>query len=161
MMKFIVDAMLGKLSVWLRLTGYDTLYEPDVHDDELLVIAETESRTLLTSDNNLFERAKARGLESLLVRGSVDERIVFVFDKLNLTTEIDPSKARCSKCNGVLVEITKSEKEKIIDLVPVMTYSHYNLFWWCQRCNSVFFQGGYWSNILKYMKKIEQMVNRS
>ena len=77
-MKFVVDAMLGKVALWLRLTGHDTIYEGDIEDDNALVIAEEEDRALLTSDEELFHRAQNRNLVSMLVRGSVDDEVASV-----------------------------------------------------------------------------------
>jgi len=43
-MKFVTDRMLGKLSRWLRLFGYDTLEinKQENEDDTLLALAEKE-----------------------------------------------------------------------------------------------------------------------
>jgi uncharacterized protein with PIN domain len=78
-MKFVVDAMLGKLALWLRLTGHDTEYSPTIEDDNALVIAKAEDRILLTSDEILYKRAVERDLGCMLVRGDVDQRISDVF----------------------------------------------------------------------------------
>lgn len=156
---FVVDAMLGKLALWLRLTGNDTVYSPNIHDDELIAITEREDRVLLTADEELDQRAKTAGIESMLLRGGVDERIARVFDKYNIPTEIDPSQSRCSKCNGTLSELRGEEKTAIKELVPEQTYNHYDLFWLCKRCNSVFFQGGQWKNMVSYMKRITELVH--
>ena len=155
---FIVDAMLGKLATWLRLTGHDTFYSTKVHDDELLRIALDQNRILLTSDSILSRLAKDAGAEIMLVRGTVDEEVASVFLKYGITPEIDPSKSRCTKCNGSLTHIKDEEKEQIKSLVPDQTYNHYSEFWLCRYCKSVFFQGGQWTNIEEYMTKISQLM---
>ncbi len=38
MTRFVVDGMLGKVALWLRLLGYDTIYSPKDDDDRLLEI---------------------------------------------------------------------------------------------------------------------------
>lgn len=158
MTDFVVDAMLGKVALWLRLVGKDTIYSTDIHDDELLETAKDENRVLLTADAELHSRAEELGLVSMLLRGSVDERVAAVFHEFSINPEIDPSKSRCSKCNGTLTEIHAEEKERIKDLVFEQTYNHYDRFWLCSECKSVFFQGGQWTNITKYMKRIERMI---
>ena len=158
MKMFIVDAMLGKLATWLRLTGRDTFYSTKVHDDELLQIALDQNRILLTSDAILSRRAKEAGAEFMLVRGTVDEEVASVFRKYGISPEIDPSKSRCTKCNGIMTHINDEEKERIIGLVPDQTYNHYTEFWLCGYCKSVFFQGGQWTNIEEYMTKISQLM---
>ncbi|MHA2084509.1 MAG: Mut7-C RNAse domain-containing protein [Candidatus Thorarchaeota archaeon] len=159
-MKFIVDAMLGKLALWLRLAGYDTVYSPDIDDNDILDIASRESRILLTSDAALHRRSVEEGLQTSIVRGDVDERIARVFREYNLEPIIDPSKSRCSKCNGELQSIKESEKPKVKDLVFEQTYDNYEEFWLCSDCQSVFWKGGHWVNIQKYAKGIEELMER-
>jgi uncharacterized protein with PIN domain len=159
MTQFIVDAMLGKLALWLRLTGHDTIYSTELHDAELLDIAEKENRVLLTSDAELHERSQQRGVTALLLRGNVDERVARVFREFNIPPHIDPSNSRCSKCNGSLEEIDKAEKEKIKEMVHEQTYNHYNTFWHCKDCQSVYFQGGQWENINEYMDRIRGLLS--
>ena len=158
MKTFIVDAMLGKLATWLRLTGHDAFYSTKVHDDALLQIALEQDRVLLTSDALLSRRAEEAGVECMLVRGSVDDEVASVFLKYGISPDADPSKSRCTKCNGILTHIGSDEKERIRGLVPDQTYDHYAEFWLCEYCKSVFFQGGQWNNIEAYMERIAQLM---
>ncbi|HUO77682.1 MAG TPA: DUF5615 family PIN-like protein, partial [Thermodesulfovibrionales bacterium] len=52
--RFIADAMLGRLSRWLRLLGFDTLYYPDIKDSDLMKLAVQEGRCLLTRDTHFL-----------------------------------------------------------------------------------------------------------
>ncbi len=158
MSSFAVDAMLGKLALWLRLTGHDTFYRVDTDDDELLRVANSENRILLTSDADLHERAVKSNIKGMLVRGSVDEAVVNVFIEFGISPTVDSTKSRCSKCNGELIQLVGKEKERIRNLVHKKTYDYYENFWLCNNCQSVFFQGGYWRNILEYMEKIDVLM---
>ncbi len=155
---FMVDAMLGKLATWLRLTGHDAFYSTVMHDEDLLRIALEEKRVLLTSDAILCRRAEEAGIEVMLVRGTVDEEVASVFLRYGIIPEADPAKSRCTKCNGVLTHITEDEKHQIHGLVPDQTYNHYSEFWFCKYCKSVFFQGGQWTNIEEYMRRIAELM---
>jgi uncharacterized protein with PIN domain len=155
---FIVDAMLGKLATWLRLTGNDTFYSTKLHDDELIRIGLEQGRVLLTSDAVLARRAQEKGLEVMLVRGSVDEEVAIVFLKYGIKPVADPRLSRCTKCNGELVHLSGEEKVKVKDLVPDRTYDYYQEFWVCKYCRSVFFQGGQWANIDAYMQRIAELM---
>ena len=55
-MKFIVDTMLGRLARWLRILGYDTIYNNKYTDDNLFFKAHLEKRILLTRDAELPSR---------------------------------------------------------------------------------------------------------
>jgi uncharacterized protein with PIN domain len=150
--------MLGKLATWLRLTGYDAFYSTKLHDDDLIRIAMEQGRVLLTSDATLAQKAQEAGLEVMLVRGSVDEEVATVFLRYGVKPVADPRVSRCTKCNGELVHLTSEEKAKIKDLVPDRTYNYYEEFWLCKYCKSVFFQGGQWTNIEAYMKRIAELM---
>ncbi len=158
-MMFIVDAMLGNVALWLRLAGQDTRYDPSIDDDDLLRIAQSENRVILTSDERLHERAVERRIESMLVRGNVDQQVATVFRAFGISPVIDPGRARCSKCNGVLEKIEGREKARVRELVFEQTYNCYDTFWLCEQCNTVFFEGAHWRNIRQYMKRIEQLIS--
>lgn len=158
MKRFVVDAMLGKLALWLRLTGHDTIYTSTIDDDYALSIAIQENRILLTADAELHRRGADAKIVGMLVRGDVDERIAAVFKKFIIHTEVVPDLARCSKCNGTLEKLTGEEISKVKALVHEKTYEHYDTFWLCENCKSVFFQGGYWDNIQSYMELISKLM---
>ncbi|MEM2142726.1 MAG: Mut7-C RNAse domain-containing protein [Candidatus Thorarchaeota archaeon] len=158
-MRFIVDGMLGKAAIWLRLTGHDTTYYPDADDDVLLETARDEGRILLTSDARLHLRAETYGVVSALVRGDVDEQIAAIFVMFGIEPEIDPARSRCSKCNGILVEVR--DKDDLRNLVHERTLAHYDRFWLCTECRSVYFQGGQWRNMNEYMDRLRTMIRHS
>ncbi|MFW9813446.1 MAG: Mut7-C RNAse domain-containing protein [Candidatus Thorarchaeota archaeon] len=161
MRAFTVDAMLGKLALWLRLTGHDTRFDTEMHDDELLEVSVAEGRVLITSDAELHERAQNLNLESMLLRSSVDEGVAQVFSEYGIPPEVNPAKSRCSKCNGGLVNIKEADKERVQGLVFEQTFNYYEVFWLCENCNSVFFQGGHWKNIELYMRRISDLMKKA
>ena len=78
-MKFVADAMLGKLARWLRIIGQDVIYSVQFSDSELLKLAKTEERVLLTRDFELYKRAITRSLDSFYVEGKTEsERLAEV-----------------------------------------------------------------------------------
>ncbi len=55
--RFVLDAHLGRLAVYLRLLGFDTMYRNDIGDEELARISRDEGRILLTRDRGLLKRS--------------------------------------------------------------------------------------------------------
>ncbi|MGD2073121.1 MAG: Mut7-C RNAse domain-containing protein, partial [Candidatus Thorarchaeota archaeon] len=104
--------------------------------------------------------AISEGVNSLLVRGNVDKRIAEVFAHFNINPEIEPSKSKCSKCNGELIELKGTDKERVKDLVFEQTYNFYDTFWLCEDCQSVFFEGSHWKNMRKYIIKISSLMKQ-
>ena len=54
--KFIVDNNVGKLVKWLRLMGYDALFFKGSDDADMITIALTEGRVILTRDTQIIKR---------------------------------------------------------------------------------------------------------
>ena len=60
-LRFVLDVHLGRLAAYLRLAGFDTVYQNDLDDPELAGIA-AGGRVLLTRDRGLLKRrAVTRG----------------------------------------------------------------------------------------------------
>jgi len=144
-LKFIVDGMLGKLSRWLRMLGYDVEYFNNMDDDQLTKVASEEKRILLTRDYQLYRKASVHGVEAFLVEGQTEaERLVRLVERFNVRLEIDVANSRCPKCN---TKITPVSKEEVKDRVPSSTFRFYNDFWICPNCKQVYWRGSHWEKI--------------
>ena len=55
-LRFFADSMLGKLARWLRIIGYDTLYDSSISDEEIISRSIKEDRIILTRDTLLVKR---------------------------------------------------------------------------------------------------------
>jgi hypothetical protein len=96
--RFVADVMLGSLSRWLRLFGFDTLYSNKFTDKELIKISIQDSRILLTRDTIL---AKSKLLKNVLLIHSEDvkEQIKEVLSQIPCINLFSLT-PRCPVCNG-------------------------------------------------------------
>jgi len=135
-MKFIADAMLGRLARWLRFLGFDTLYSPDITDSKLIMLAREQDRFILTRDTRLI---KVRGLKDyLLIKANNSfSQLLEVIDALKLK-QFHPL-SRCVKCNGQLSGIL--DKAEIKDLVPEYIFLNFSVFLRCRDCGKVYWEG--------------------
>jgi len=161
-MKFLVDAMLGKLSRFLRIFGFDTIYANDlidyyhvdpVPDEKLKQYAEEYDRIVITKDLPFYQniRDKAIFLEGKGVYNYLNQLKV----KLKLSYEFSIQNARCSTCNSPLQEVT--DKILIKNLVKNETFLNYNEFFQCvnPKCRKVFWNGPHIADI---NRKIQNMT---
>jgi uncharacterized protein with PIN domain len=146
-MKFIADAMLGKLAKWLRLLGYDTYYESDISDDDLLRIANAEDRIILTRDTLLIRRKICRRylfISDDYVQGQLRQTI----DAFNLSAA---PFSRCLICNVIIREVEKSAIQK---RVPEYTYKTQDCFAQCPQCGRIYWPGTHVEQALKCLDRL-------
>jgi uncharacterized protein with PIN domain len=141
--RFLLDGMLGSLTRWLRICGYDSEYRRDSSDDELIETARRTGRILLTRDESLADRANKEGVEAYyLVGGNDIERLRLLSRTVGV--ELSPESSRCPKCNH---ELAKVEKLAAKGKVPEGTFEAFEEFWLCAGCGSVFWRGSHWPKI--------------
>ena len=158
-MKFLADAMLGKLARWLRMLGHDVIYSAVFDDSELLELAKREERVLLTKDLELYKRAIGRGLDAYYVEGkSEPERLAEVAKRYNLPLEIDMDKSHCTICN---TKLTVTPKEQLQNELEKNTFTYYNRFWKCPNCGQIYWQGAHWKQITETLKQAQQKRSAS
>lgn len=143
--RFVADHMLGSLARWLRMMGYDTIYDKSKDDPELAQLARNENRFILTRDKEL---AKEPG--SLLIeKDDLDSQLEATSARFGLRFTDD--RIRCSSCNGDLLDLPKPEAK---DLVPEGAWQVNEKFWKCSKCEKVYWKGSHWNGIMEKLKKL-------
>src|SRR5215218_5399950 len=109
---FLADAMLGSIARKLRIFGFDTLYNAQINDDEILKMGIEQDRVILTADKELFKRIVKVGARGVLVGGGPSELedLAHIFTKSGIKSlDMNDIGSRCSVCNGLLEERTSDQ----------------------------------------------------
>jgi len=158
-MRFITDVMLGRLSRWLRLLGFDTT--SGLREDlGLLQSAASEGRTLLTRDRALMEQAKRMGIDCLYISSAqLEDQIVEVFERLGRSAiDLDPAKSRCPVCNG---ELNPATRDELPNQVPEKVLRYHSDFYVCRGCGKIYWMGRHWENIEKKINDANALLSKS
>jgi uncharacterized protein with PIN domain len=140
--------MLGTLAKWLRILGYDTLYDPDIDDHQLVRLARAEARVILTRDREL---ARRRGVRVLLIASErLDDQIQQVLADLDL--EPDRSFSRCPVCNEPLAAM---DLETARSQVPAYVARTQRTFRSCPVCRRVYWRGTHWQRINEQLARLQ------
>ena len=104
--------MLGRLARWLRVLGYDTIYDPALDDRAIVALANAEDRVVLTRDRRLLRDLRpARQLEIISERPLEQLGAVIDACALEPPTELF---TRCLLCNTILDELPRDESRLLL-----------------------------------------------
>jgi uncharacterized protein with PIN domain len=148
-LKFIADVHLGKLTKYLRLCGFDTYYRTDLDDKEIIDLAGSDNRAILTRDKELLKNKRV--MQGYLIRSQYPRTQL---SEVFLWFQIKKPKAlftRCLECNGLLSGV---EKKEILDRLQPMTRRYYRKFKICKDCNHIYWNGSHYRNMKKEIKSI-------
>ena len=134
--RFLADAMLGKLAKWLRILGCDVAYDPDISDREIAERGRREGRVILTRDTLLIRKREVRENYFLIHGDSYREQLRQVVDQF----AIDPEGGlftRCVLCNEPIAEV---DKLQVAGKVPPYVYETQESFGSCARCGRIYWK---------------------
>jgi uncharacterized protein with PIN domain len=147
--RFVADVHLGSLARHLRLLGFDTTWERDLADEEIVEIARNEQRIILTRDKGILKNGRVT--HGYWVRNTdrmkqLDE----VVRAIDLARGIEPY-TRCTKCNG---EVRPVERSEVVHSVPLQVFLVYRDFRQCRRCHRVYWKGS-------HLKRLDKIIERA
>jgi uncharacterized protein with PIN domain len=166
-LRFVADGMLGKLTRWLRMLGYDVEYFNMLDDDELIEVAKSERRILLTRDLRLYQKASTKGVQAFLIEGKTrPEKLAELAKRYSLRLEIEAANSRCPQCNSNIREIQKEQvldripqsTSRFYDRIPQSTSRFYDEFWECVNCGKVYWRGSHWKRINITLNRAKEIV---
>jgi uncharacterized protein with PIN domain len=146
--RFILDVHLGKLSTFMRMLGFDTLYSNTYVDEDLVKIALSEGRIILTRDRELLKR---RAITHGAFVRSKDSRkqLAEVIERFHMKGRIRPF-SRCLRCNALLADV---ERREITGRVPSFVEENYDAFKLCVECGRIYWKGAHWRSMKRIVDR--------
>lgn len=152
---FVADANVGKLALYLRTLGFDTVYGSGAKNGRLAEISCLEKRILLTRDISLLKRKTV--IHGYLPRSqNPPEQLIEVIRLYDLAGRVKPL-SRCIPCNGLLVPV---QKDAVLDRLEPLTKKYYETFRICQQCDRVYWPGSHQEKIITFVHEILAAVRR-
>ncbi|MFP2901426.1 Mut7-C RNAse domain-containing protein [Corallococcus sp. 4LFB] len=152
--RFILDVGLGRLSGFLRMLGFDTLWRNDSADALLARVSHEESRVLLTRDLGLLKRSEV--VQGYYPRATDPaHQLVEVVRRYGLTSRMRPF-SRCLACNAPLSTATPDEVQGRIPEGVAQRHRHFQQ---CPGCQRVFWPGTHherMQNLVDTLRRLEQ-----
>jgi uncharacterized protein with PIN domain len=149
--RFILDTHLGKLTGYLRMLGFDTLYRNDYPDDELARVSAEETRILLTRDLGVLKRGIVT--YGYFVRETAPRlRLQEINQRYELVEHAQPFK-HCLRCNGLLHPVPK---QAVLDHVPPDVVQYYEVFHQCDDCQQIYWKGSHYQKMERMIAEIMQ-----
>jgi uncharacterized protein with PIN domain len=147
--RFVADVHLGSLARHLRLLGFDTTWERDLDDEEIIRIARDERRIILTRDKGILKNGHVTHgywLRSTDPITQVEE----VVRAIDLARNIEPY-TRCMECNG---EVQPVDRAAVVHSVPLQVFLVYRDFKRCVRCHRVYWKGS-------HLRRLDRIIERA
>jgi len=147
--RFLADAMVGKLARWLRILGYDTLYFRQIDNERLIELARSEGRRLLTRDARLIGRHPSIP-HTLILDDRPEHQLRQIVRELRLSTSAGLL-TRCLECNTPLAPV---DKEQARSTVPPYVFRTQESFSRCPTCGRLYWKGTHEERMRERLKEL-------
>lgn len=141
---FAAEKTLGKLTKWLRILGFDTIYDPDIKNP-----AES-GRILLTRTKNIKDEYTTDKL--IFIKSDKPfNQLKEVIKALGIVNEDIKTFTRCIRCN---TKIRMINKNSIRSVIPDYVWENQDSFKTCIKCKRIYWQGSHTKRSMEIIKKL-------
>jgi uncharacterized protein with PIN domain len=149
---FAADRTLGKLAKWLRILGFDTIYESDCGAKTFY--AELASQRILLTRVRQILKQYSRHRLIFIESNNPFEQVKQVIRELNLTFEDTDPFSICIRCNLALIDV---DKNALTGMVPDYIWARHDSFKTCSGCRKIYWSG---SHAQRSFERIEHLFDR-
>jgi len=147
--KFVLDVHLGRLAAYLRMLGFDAVYDNRAGDPELVRISAEENRILLTRDRGLLKHSAVT--HGYWLRETDSRRqTAEVVRRFDLARSLSPL-TRCMACNEPLDRASQAE---VRGRVPEGVAAWCEEFRQCGRCRRVYWDGSHSRRMRRWIEQL-------
>ena len=151
--QFVLDTHLGRLAAYLRMMGFDALYQNRCADDTLAGVSRGQRRILLTRDVGLLKRGAVT--HGYFVRETDSRRqleeVVRRFDVARLAKPF----SRCMRCNTLLEPVSK---EEVREGLPPRAAALSGGFHRCPGCGRVYWPGSHYDRLRRLVESARNVL---
>jgi len=149
--RFAAEKTLGRLTKWLRLLGFDTLYEFELSDKKFVETLEND-RILLTRTRRIQKQLASRKL-IFVESDHLSQQLNQIFRELDIKAAQTRPFSRCLQCNASIVIV---EKASVWGRVPDYIFETHARFQKCPECDRIYWPG---SHTRRSFEKIRQVLD--
>ncbi len=137
-LRFVVDVNAGRLARYLRMAGFNTLYDSCWDDHVILVVLQNEPRLLLTRNHDLLKRKQVVFGRRIRADNPLDQlrEVIRLFGIHDLPHPF----SRCLECNAPLEPVAKRD---ILPRLEPLTIRYVDLFSICPACERIYWEGSH------------------
>lgn len=137
---FVAECTLGKLCKWLRLAGFDTLYDPRAPDEfGLLAYADQQKRLVLTRTKRIFSRLSSKRAIFVAFNDPRDQ-MRQVIETFGIHRKDLHPLTRCLCCNASLVPCSRDSVQGRVPEYIAQTQQTYHS---CPHCHRLYWPGSH------------------
>jgi hypothetical protein len=154
--RFAADVHLGRLARYLRMLGFDTLYDSRWRDAELIDAALAHGRIILTRDVGLLKHKRVT--HGYWVRHHQPlKQLREVTRALDVGSQTRPF-TRCMHCNGGLRAVGQAQLEGRVDAAILVRFDDFRE---CTDCGKVYWKGSHYRRMLDWVRRLRPIAGKA
>jgi len=149
-LSFLLDVHLGTLARYLRMAGFDTLYESKDYGDAFLAgFSSTHQHIMLSRDIGLLKRGTLE-FGHWVRNTDPMEQFKEIVKLYGLQEHFKPM-GRCIVCNEKINPVNKTD---IKEFVPLKVYEWKEEFFQCSGCSKVYWEGSHHKKMMEQLQEV-------
>ena len=147
--RFAADRTLGKLAKWLRLIGFDTIFESGTAENIFFDFSDPD-RILLTRIQR-YQLRSSRCHLLFLESNDPYEQLRQVVQRFNICIDDIKLFSICVRCNQSIISMPK---ETLFGRIPDYIWETHDKFSRCPKCERIYWSGTHCERSIDHLSRI-------